>query len=167
MRMKAMGLSALLLAGCASVPAGSPAGSGAQAGPFYGPGSYAAYNNRTGTRVQFDGHADERVPTNYGVYDYKDWHNAGTFGRVTAWNKTGRVLCVQVVWGLRIQNGLMGSKEMVLPPNAANHVIGFWTTTSNITTIPGYSLREWPAPVPAAPNVAVTDYDCRLASPYL
>lgn len=165
MRFLAFGVTALfLVAGCAPVQVLTPAAP--SGGTYYGPSPYARYAEREGKQAAFDSYADETIAANYGVYDFKEWSDAGTFGLVTAWNKTGRVMCAQVVWNFRPANTLMGSMPLVLPPDAANYVIGHWITKFNIQDFPGYSIRTWRAPAPATPGAAVTNLECSYASPF-
>lgn len=153
----------LVLASCASVEQVSQGAPGGQpAGPYYGSGPYARYADKTGTRAHFQGLADKVAPTNYGVYDYKTWSDAGTFGRLSAWNYLDRPICIELVWGFRPYNAVLGSGPVVLPPKATNYVVGFWDTKYEVNDFPGYKVYLWDAP---ASGALLTAPDCIRARP--
>lgn len=153
----------LVLASCASVEQVSSGPSAGQtAGPYYGPGPYARYADKSGRQAHFAGMADESVPVNYGVYDYKSWSDAGTFGRLTAWNNLDRAVCVEVEWEFRPYNAVLGSGPVVLPPRAANYVIGYWDTKYVVNEFPGYERRVWNA---SASGAVLSAQDCIQARP--
>lgn len=153
----------LVLASCASVQQLPNSGLTSQpAGPYYGPGPYARYADKSGDQAHFAGMADQSVPVNYGVYDYKSWSDAGTFGRLTAWNNTDRPICVEVEWDSRPYNAVLGSGPVVLPPRANNYVIGYWDTKYVVNNFPGYKRSYWYAP---ASGAVLSVQDCIQARP--
>ena len=163
MRLVLAAATTLVLASCASVEQVSHGAPGGQpAGPYYGPGPYARYADKSGRQVQFKGLADDVAPTNYGVYDYKSWSDAGTFGRLTAWNYLDRPICIEVVWSFKPYGAVMASGAVVLPPKATNYVVAFWDTKYVVNEFPGYERYIWDAP---ASGALLSVQDCIQARP--
>lgn len=154
-----------LLAACApvaTVPSGpSPA---AASGPYYGPGPYASHAERRGSNVHSAGTSHPVAPTQYNVIEFKSWSDAGYLGRVTAHNRLGVPFCVKLTWAPLPGNTQGSGSAMVLPPNATNHIIGYWITRYEVNFFPGYDVKQWDAPV-VDRTVAVTDLDCIRSDP--
>lgn len=133
----------LALAACAPVQTLAPVGPGG--GRYFGPGPYASWGQKSGDLIHFKGDSDPSMPLNYEVRDYKSWSDAGTFGRVLAWNRTDAPFCAQVRWGNPSANMSHSRGVVVVPPKAEAFVIAYWDTKYVEERILGYEHFRWRA----------------------